>query len=69
MLSVSEVMVDELLTDSVWTVDETGYNFRHVIDTTVNEAFLKAGSSYQVRYDLSLVDGQKVIFRYELKAI
>ncbi len=68
-LTASEVIMSELLTDSAWSIDGTGYNFRHAIDTTTNEAFMKAGYSYQVRYDLFLVDGQTVVFRYELKAI
>lgn len=68
-LSVGSVVFDTLQTDSLWTVDATGYNFRHEIDVATDEAFPKAGVSYQARYVLTPVSGQKMVFRFHLRAI
>lgn len=68
-LTVGEVFYDTLQTDAAWTVDEEGYNFRHEINTTTHEAFPVAGADYQVRYEVTPVDGQKVVFRFLLRAI
>ena len=50
-------------------VDSEGYNFRHELDVSQNEAFPKAGTVYQVRYELTPVLGQKIVFRFQLKSI
>jgi len=68
-LSVNDVVFDTLQTDQSWTVDATGYNFRHELDVLQNEAFSKAGRVYQVRYELTPVFGQKIIFRFKLRCI
>ena len=68
-LSIGESIFDTLQTDSLWTLDATGYNFRHEIDVSSDEAFPKAGVSYQVRYQLTPVSGQKVVFRFHMRAI
>jgi len=68
-LTLGSVLHDTLQTDSLWTADSTGYNFRHEIDVASNEAFPKAGVSYQVRYQVTPVNGQKIIFRFHLRAI
>lgn len=68
-LSVGSVVFDTLQTDSLWSIDATGYNFRHEIDVGAAEAFPTAGVSYQVRYEATPVSGQKMIFRFHLRAI
>jgi hypothetical protein len=68
-LDVSDVVFDTLQTGGLWTVDETGYNFRHEIDVTGSEAFPKAGTHYQVRYEITPVGGQKTIVRFQLRVI
>lgn len=68
-LTVSDVVFDSLQTDDTWTVDSDGYNFRHEIDVSTNEAFPNAGKVYQVRYELTPVTGQKTIFRFQLRCI
>ena len=69
VLTVSDVVFDSLQTGGAWTVDTTGYNFRHELDVSQNEAFLKAGQLYQVRYELTPVLGQKIIFRFKVRCI
>ncbi len=68
-LSVSSVIYDSLQTGGLWTVDATGYNFRHQINVSQNEAFPKAGTQYQVRYELTPSAGQKSIIRFQLRVI
>jgi len=69
LLTVDEVIYDALQNDSFWTIDATGYNFRHEIDVAANEAFPKAGAVYQIRYELTPVLGQKIVFRFQLRCI
>lgn len=68
-LTVADVVYNQLQTDGLWTVDEDGYNFRHEVDVAQNEAFPKAGSQYQVRYEFTPASGQKVIVRFQLRVI
>ncbi|MCG8448913.1 MAG: hypothetical protein MI725_04955 [Pirellulales bacterium] len=68
-LSVGNVIYDTLQNDPTWTVDQVGYNFRHELDISQNEAFALAGAVYQVRYELTPVLGQKIVFRFQLKCI
>ncbi|MCA9229200.1 MAG: hypothetical protein KDA57_01000 [Planctomycetales bacterium] len=69
VLAASDVIFDTLQSDESWTVDATGYNFRHELDVSSNEAFAKAGGLYQVRYELIAVVGQKIVFRFKLRCI
>ena len=68
-LSVGGVVYDSLQTGGLWTIDGVGYNFRHQIDVSQNEAFPKAGTLYQVRYELTPTTGQKSIIRFQLRVI
>ena len=68
-LVVGDVIYDTLQNDDSWNVDEVGYNFRHEIDVSTNEAFPDAGKVYQVRYELTPVMGQKTVFRFQLRCI
>jgi hypothetical protein len=68
-LTVSDVIYDSLQTGGLWTVDSTGYNFRHEINVTSAEAFPKAGAQYQVRYELTPSAGQRTIVRFQLRVI
>lgn len=68
-LAVEDVIYNTLQTGGLWTVDATGYNFRHEIDVSQSEAFPKAGVQYQVRYELTPVAGQKTIVRFQLRVI
>jgi hypothetical protein len=68
-LDVEDVIFDVLQTGNGWTVDEVGYNFRHELDISDDEAFTETGRVYQIRYELLPVTGQKLVFRYCLKCI
>jgi hypothetical protein len=68
-LTVGNVIYDTLQDDDSWTVDAEGYNFRHELDVSTNEAFADAGKVYQVRYELTPLTGQKIIFRFQLRCI
>jgi hypothetical protein len=50
-LTPADVLYDSLVTnDDRWTVDEEGYNFLHLLDNTVNQAFTLAGRRYLVTF-------------------
>jgi len=68
-LNVADVVFNSLQTGGLWTVDAVGYNFRHEIDVSQNEAFPKAGVQYQVRYEMTPTAGQKTIVRFQLRVI
>lgn len=68
-LDVGQTIFNTLQTGGLWTVDDVGYNFRHEIDVSEDEAFPTAGVHYQVRYELTPVAGQKTIVRFQLRVI
>ncbi len=68
-LTIADVVFDTLQDDDAWTVDSVGYNFRHELDVSSDEAFSEAGRMYQVRYELLPVTGQKIIFRFQVRCI
>ena len=68
-LAVSSIIFDALQTDDRWTVDDTGYNFRHTIDVSANNAFSVAGRNYLVEYRLVPAAGQVIIARFRLNCV
>jgi hypothetical protein len=68
-LSVAAVIFDALQTDPIWTVDATGYNFRHVLDVAAHQAFAVAGRRYLVEYQLTPAVGQVILVRFRLNVI
>lgn len=68
-LDKTAVVFDTLQTDAQWTVDATGYNFRHEMDVSQYEAFPEAGETYQVRYEVVPTSGQKIVFRFRVRCI
>ena len=68
-LTISEVIFDTLQTDDRWTKDTTGYNFAHLVPSTVMS---KGGHRYQIEYMATFSDGTKAMigpFRPTAKAI
>jgi hypothetical protein len=68
-LTVGEIILDTLQTDELWDADEAGYNFKHVLDVSEQQAFTIAGLFYRVRYRLTAVAGQQILVRFKLKVI
>ncbi len=65
---VSNLIYDTLQTDDTWTVDSTGYNFRHVLDISSNLAFPTAGTTYRVTFTLTPTSGPPIIVRFLIQA-
>lgn len=65
-LVVSEIIFNTLQTDAIWTVDEIGYNFRHVLDVSAYQAFTVAGRRYLVEYQLTPTVGQMILVRFRI---
>lgn len=68
-LTIADVIFDTLQTDSIWTKDDTGYNFKHVIDVSSDVAFAIAGRRYLVEYTLTPNSGQVITVRFRLNSI
>lgn len=63
----SSIIFDTLQTpalDARWTRDPTGYNFKHVLDVSTNQAFLVAGRRYRIVYTLTPTSGQEIPVRF-----
>jgi hypothetical protein len=68
-LQPADVLGSVLRTDPRWTADGLGYNFRHELDVTVHQAFMKAGRKYQVVFELTPVQGQAILVRFQVHVI
>ncbi len=65
-IDVSSLIYDTLQTDAIWGVDATGYNFKHVLDVSADQAFTVAGRHYRVRYELTPASGQVIVVRFRV---
>ena len=68
-LTLADVIFNSLQTDAPWTVDSTGYNFRHVLDVSANQAFTVAGRRVLVEFELTPDSGQVILVRFRLNVI
>ncbi len=68
-LDVGQVISDTLQTDDLWSVDRQGYNFRHVLDVSVEPAFAVAGRRYLVEHRLTPHAGQVILVRFRINVI
>jgi hypothetical protein len=69
VLSVATVLFTSLQTDTLWTVDTTGYNFRHILDVAVHPAFSIAGRRYLIEYRIQPSSGQVILVRFRINVI
>ena len=68
-IDVSSLIFDTLQTDGAWDVDGTGYNFKHALDVSANQAFGIAGREYRVVFELTPAAGQVILVRFRVHAI
>lgn len=68
-VDVASLIFDSLQTDDLWDVDATGYNFKHVLDVSSNQAFATAGRIYRVVFELTPTNGQVILVRFRVHAI
>lgn len=68
-LNVGDIVFNTLQNDALWTVDQTGYNFRHVLDVSENQAFTIAGRRFLVEFELIPSTGQVILVRFRLNVI
>lgn len=68
-VSVAALIHDALQNDDLWDVDQTGYNFKHVLDVSTDPAFATAGRTYRVEFRLTPTSGQVVLVRFRVHAI
>lgn len=63
---VSTSVFESLQTDARWTVDSTGYNFRHDLPAT---AFPDGGKCYRVVYKFTPVSGEAFYKVFDLHSL
>jgi len=68
-LVVADTVYDALQTDSRWTVDTDGYNFRFELDVSVNEAFVVRGTRYLVHVELTPTSGQVIDVKFNILCV
>lgn len=68
-LAVADVVFDTLQSDAIWTVDASGYNFRHELDVSTDPAFAIAGRRYLVEHRLTPAVGQIILARFRIHVI
>ena len=67
-VDVADCLFAELQTDSRWTADATGYNFRHLVPIDQSDAFPVPGI-YWVRYRFEPAAGQPFVIAFRLRAL
>lgn len=65
-LTVSAVIFDTLQTDARWTIDSTGYNFRH---TPGASNFASGDRRYRIEYVFDPVSGENFALVYHVTAM
>ncbi|MHC4406018.1 MAG: hypothetical protein ACYTG0_40795 [Planctomycetota bacterium] len=68
-VAVASLIYDALQNDDLWDVDETGYNFKHVLDVSVNQVFTTAGRAYRIVFELTPTSGQVILVRFRIHVI
>ena len=62
-LTVSDVVFDGLQKDGFWTIDGTGYNFRHDIAASV---LATGGATYRIEHKITPVSGEVTFLKWEV---
>ena len=67
-VSIVDCLFTDLQTDSRWTADATGYNFRHLVPIDEADSFPVPGI-YWVRYRFEPAAGQPFVIAFRLRAL
>jgi len=68
-VEMASLVFDALQNDALWDADQSGYNFKHVLDVSTDPAFAAAGRWYRIVFRLIPVEGQVVLVRFRVHAI
>jgi hypothetical protein len=68
-LDVREVLFNSLQAGGLWTVDVSGYNFRHEFDVPPEEILVTAGARFDIYYEFTPMFGEKTIIRFQLGSL
>lgn len=68
-VEVASLIYDALQTDDLWDVDDTGYNFKHVLDVSLYQAFEVAGVAYRIKFELTPTSGQVILVRFRVAVL
>ena len=68
-VDVAALVLDTLQNDALWDVDQTGYNFKHVLDVSDDAAFAAAGRTYRIVFRLAPAGAQVILVRFRVHAI
>ena len=68
-IAKADAVFDTLQTGDIWTVDDTGYNFKYQIDVSTDAAFSERGRTYLVEVVITPTSGQAVRWSYRVEAI
>ena len=68
-VDAASLIYDGLQADELWDVDEAGYNFKHILDVSANDAFATAGRTYRIVFRLTPAAGQVILVRFRVHAI
>ena len=74
-LTIADVIFDTLQTDDLWKndlgnlIDSTGYNYKHVLDVSANQAFPTAGKTYLAIATLTPASGQPIPVEFKLECL
>lgn len=67
--AVASVIFDALQTDARWTVDATGYNFRHTIPLAPGPLFATPAAQWIVEYTITPVSGEPIVVPFFLRSV
>jgi hypothetical protein len=66
-LYVEQIVFESLQVGGAWTIDRTGYNFRHEIRAARRRGFPKPGMDYELRYQFVSSHRESFVLRFEIR--
>lgn len=68
-LHVRDVLFDSLQNCGSWSLDDVGYNFRHIFDVPQKEMRATARKRFSIRYAFTPKIGPTVMIRFQLGSL